>query len=320
MSSGQNILESSNSGYISSEETDSLLVSSNTRNRHHPQSSGSASSSSAASTSTVKLRHIKMNSANGPTNNNNTSTSKPTLMRQDRTSTYLPSPQLSQKKSGSDESIRAAIGISTSSEIIEDIEQGLRHSVTSASSMVPDIEVFSTEDKQPTISVHSDLNTGMISYQTTVAQPMTVAVAPQLHHRCHRACKNCNRRASTTPLSTLQMDRSASRDSVKSAFQQQGSTLSGSQQLQHYQQPPPPVLVTCSPTNGNRVIRQSSQPEASTNIVCCERYSSCGHSNTVPNVSLKQLQRDTTDGIAGIAADSLRINGAMRPFKQVSLF
>ncbi|KAL5275115.1 KCNN2 family protein [Megaselia abdita] len=306
MSSSKNILEASNSGYISSEETDSLLVSSNQKNRHYPQSSGSASSSSATSTSTVKLRHLRMNSANGPTNNNNTSTSKPTLTRQDRTSTYLPSPQLSQKRSGSDESIRAAIGISTSSEIIEDLEQGLRHSVTSASSMVPGIEVFSTEDKQPTISLHSDLNTGMISYQST-----------QPHHRCHRSCKNCNRRASTTPISTLQMDRSASRDSVKSAFQQQGTTLSGSQQLQHYPQPPPPVLVTCSPTNGNRVIRQSSQPEASTNIVCCERYSSCGHSNTVPNVSLKQLQRDTTDGIAGIAADSLRINGAMRPFKQL---
>lgn len=304
MSSNKNILEASNSGYISSEETDSLLVSSNQKNRHYPLSSGSASSSSAASTSTVKLRHLKMNSANGPTNNNNTSTSKPMLTRQDRTSTYLPSPQLSQKRSGSDESIRAAIGISTSSEIIEDLEQGLRHhSVTSGSSMVPGIEVFSTEDKQPTISVHSQSNTGMISYQS--------------HHRCYRSCKNCSRRASTTPLSNLGMDRSASRDSVKSAFQTLNATLSGSQQLQHYPQPPP-VLVTCSPTNGNRVIRQSSQPEASTNLVCCERYSNCGHSNTVPNVSLKQLQRDTTDGIAGIAADSLRINGAMRPFKQVS--
>lgn len=307
MSSSKNILEASNSGYISSEETDSLLVTSNQKNRHYPLSSGSASSSSAASTSTVKLRHLKMNSANGPTNNNNTSTSKPTLTRQDRTSTYLPSPQLSQKRSGSDESIRAAIGISTSSEIIEDLEQGLRNSVASASSMVPGIEVFSSEDKQHIISVHSESNTGMISYQST-----------QAHHRCHRSCKNCNRRASTTPISNLQMDRSASRDSVKSAFQQLGATLSGSQQLQHYPQPPP-VLVTCSPTNGNRVIRQSSQPESSTNLVCCERYSSCGHSNTVPNVSLKQLQRDTTDGIAGIAADSLRINGAMRPFKQVCM-
>lgn len=36
-------------------------------------------------------------------------------------------------------------------------------------------------------------------------------------------------------------------------------------------------------------------------------------------MSLRQL-RDPSDGIAGIAADSLRINGAMRPFRQVRLF
>lgn len=79
----------------------------------------------------------------------------------------------------------------------------------------------------------------------------------------------------------------------------------------HVQQHIPPVLITSSPNSGSRIIRQSSQPEAS-NVICCAH--SCSH--TAPNVSLRQL-RDPSEGIAGIAADSLRINGAMRPFRQV---
>lgn len=80
------------------------------------------------------------------------------------------------------------------------------------------------------------------------------------------------------------------------------------------QQHIPPVLITSSPNSGSRIIRQSSQPEAS-NVICCAY--SCGH--VAPNMSLRQL-RDPADGIAGIAADSLRINGAMRPFRQVCRF
>jgi hypothetical protein len=41
-----------------------------------------------------------------------------------------------------------------------------------------------------------------------------------------------------------------------------------------------------------------------------------GSAPTQPSVSLRQL-REPGDGIAGIAADSLRINGAIRQFKQV---
>ncbi|KAH8329996.1 hypothetical protein KR067_012727, partial [Drosophila pandora] len=423
----QKLNDASNSGYVSSEETDSLLVSNPNPGKGGPR--------------TALLRQVKSSSANGPTASSSMGSvsvsvscsgsgsasgsgsggvaSKPTLMRQDRTSTYLTSPQQSQSQShqtaggrmGSEESMRHPQD--------EDVEQGLIRN-----SIVPDIEVHQEEDqehsrspgqsqsqtqalaqtqnqtqthsqtnntntntnpdtmnpstKQPTISImnlslkpgdmasgtgsgpgpgssHSHPNLGTSSYQNLAS-----SIPPSAPSRC-RACRNCSRRASTTPLSTtVGIDRSASRDSVKSAFQQ--GNLSNSmaicisntalqqqqqqqqqqqhqqqyqlqphqyqqqQHQQHYlqqqhlqQQQVPPVLITSSPTNGSRIIRQSSQPESSSTAICCGPHSAYGssHSHTVPNVSLKQLRESTTDGIAGIAADSLRINGGMRPFKQL---
>lgn len=80
------------------------------------------------------------------------------------------------------------------------------------------------------------------------------------------------------------------------------------------QVPPPPVLVTTSPSA--RIIRQSSQPEAS--ACCCSGCCCPLHTGTAPSAaSLRQL-REPSDGIAGIAADSLRINGGIRQFRQVS--
>ncbi|XP_051863248.1 small conductance calcium-activated potassium channel protein isoform X18 [Drosophila albomicans] len=414
----QKLNDNANSGYVSSEETDSLLVSSTTK--------GSGGGRSAL------LRQVKCNNsaANGPTtattaaaaaaaaaaaNNSMASTSggKPTLMRQDRTSTYLTSPQQSQSQQmrmGSEESMRGGVGMGMGGGggggmgmgHDEDIEQGLRAAI------VPDIEVHEEDQEltqntsttttisasasvagnaattklqqqpsvdsqskqqqqqqQPTISImnlspsghgSSHPNLGTSSYQN-----LSSSIPPSAPSRC-RACRNCSRRASTTPISTTmantmtmlggqQIDRSASRDSVKSAFQQGNLTSSMAicisnsalqqqqqqqqqqqlqlqlqhqqqlqlhhhQQQQQQQQQVPPVLITSSPTNGSRIIRQSSQPESSTTAICCGSHSSCGHSHTVPNVSLKQLRESTTDGIAGIAADSLRINGGMRPFKQ----
>ncbi|XP_049310584.1 small conductance calcium-activated potassium channel protein isoform X9 [Bactrocera dorsalis] len=326
----QKLAESTNSGYVSSEETDSLLVS------NTPKCKSSV------------LRHIKMSSVNGPTSTSMTSSStgKPTLIRQDRTSTYLTSPQLSQQtRLGSEESVRGVGGD-------DDIEQGLRLGV------VPDIEVhednpnkqqaihkklesnhlkqqpvqqsnsrsqLQQQISQPTISItnlntyqtqeyvnpQSNPNLGTSSYQN-----LSCGIPTSAQNRC-RACRNCSRRASTTPLSTTAsagMDRSTSKDSVKSAFQQGNLSISSSAMQQHA---PPSLLVTSSPTNGSRIIRQSSQPESSTTAICCGAHSSCGHSHTVPNVSLKILRDSATDGIAGIAADSLRINGGMRPFKQL---
>ena len=79
------------------------------------------------------------------------------------------------------------------------------------------------------------------------------------------------------------------------------------------QAPPPPVLVTTSPSA--RMIRQSSQPEAS--VCCCSGCCCPLHAGNAPSAaSLRQL-REPGDGIAGIAADSLRINGGIRQFRQV---
>lgn len=101
----------------------------------------------------------------------------------------------------------------------------------------------------------------------------------------------CERRQSHS------LGRSASRESVRSS------------------QPPPTVLLTTSPSS--RIIRQSSQPETTCPGHCCHHLHHHSSSTPGPSSSLRQL-RDPTDCIAGIAADSLRINGAFRPFKQVN--
>ncbi|XP_022914713.1 small conductance calcium-activated potassium channel protein isoform X2 [Onthophagus taurus] len=62
----------------------------------------------------------------------------------------------------------------------------------------------------------------------------------------------------------------------------------------------------------SRIIRQSSQPEAS--VPCCGMNYVPG---VVPSTSLRQLREHGEGGIAGIAADSLRINGAMKNFRQL---
>lgn len=100
----------------------------------------------------------------------------------------------------------------------------------------------------------------------------------------------CERRQSHS------LGRSASRESVRSS------------------QPPPTVLLTTSPSS--RIIRQSSQPEATCPGHCCHHLHHHSSSTPGPSSSLRQL-RDPVDCIAGIAADSMRINGAIRQFKQV---
>ncbi|KAL4130616.1 hypothetical protein QTP88_008037 [Uroleucon formosanum] len=77
--------------------------------------------------------------------------------------------------------------------------------------------------------------------------------------------------------------------------------------------PPPPVLLTTSPSS--RIIRQSSQPEATGSASMCSGHC-CHNIHHQPSSSLRQL-RDPADNIAMIAADSLRINGAIRQFRQV---
>uniref|UniRef100_A0A182R0J4 Uncharacterized protein n=1 Tax=Anopheles farauti TaxID=69004 RepID=A0A182R0J4_9DIPT len=288
-----------NSGYGSSDETASLLLMSGTN------SSSTTTTSGSSIISTInKPKIVSHSSFNGPTMatgaiagpsstvNQTTLTTgnKPILIRQDRTSTYLASPQLS----------ATGLGGSEESATGEDDQHNARS--------VPDIELHCRLEA-PAIAVsascHSDGGSGgRMAASDRAASTGSGTGGYQLipYNRC-RACRNCDRRASTTPMSSLKLTRSVSKESVRSALHSrltvQHSTI-------------PPVLITSSPTSGSRIIRQSSQPEAST-LSCCA--SQCAHACSMPSSSLRQL-REPGDGIAGIAADSMRINGGMRQFKQ----
>lgn len=362
-------------------------------------------SSSASSSSATTARMATLNSSNS-------TTGKPVLMRQDRTSTYLASPNLSQTIAGFSEE---------SGHSNEDSSELLR-----ASSSVTDLDIQYNRLETPVISISNVCQTscdssgsaagassgaggansgssntiaatgggGPSSGRSFVSSSSTAAAAANATHSHHRgsisgyqltphnrcrACRSCERRASTTPVSTLYLARSASRESVRSTTATHHGYLApsnltnhlhtshnsphGSHQHQHqhahhhhqlhlqqqhhqlhsagglhaggsgtnlrlYGQQPPPVFITGSPVSGSRIIRQSSQPEASNITVCScgmglggigggSGHSVCPHSQTAPSVSLRQLRDPSECGIAGIAADSLRINGAMRPFKQV---
>lgn len=262
--------EIGNSGYGSSDETASLLVVSTTSNI-------------TIVSPTQRTTITKMASLNGPTSSN----TKPILMRQECTSSYLISPNLSQTLGGSEESGGAC----------DDEHNQLHPKSSTNATSVPDLDA-QCHLETPIISISNTCRSGhrgsVSGYQLTP------------HSRC-RTCRTCDRRASTTPVSSLQLARSVSKESVRSVIHGHLSPYTVNVQP-HI----PPVLITSSPNSGSRIIRQSSQPEAS-NIVCCSVHN-CSH--TAPSVSLRQL-RDPSEGIAGIAADSLRINGAMRPFRQV---
>lgn len=270
----QNDTEAGNSGYGSSDETASLLVITTT-------------ASIIASTSSRTLQ--KMSSINGPTTSG--SASKPILTRQECTSTYLISPNLSQTLGGSEESAGPTD---------DDPQSQIKTARGPNATSVPDLEA-QCRLETPIIAISNSCRSGhrgsVSGYQ----------LAPQT--RC-RTCRTCDRRASTTPVSSLQLARSVSKESVRSVVHGHLTPYSGVISIQPHI---PPVLITSSPNSASRIIRQSSQPEAS-NIVCCNVHN-CSH--TAPSVSLRQL-REPSEAIAGIAADSLRINGAMRPFRQVS--
>ncbi|XP_048484747.1 small conductance calcium-activated potassium channel protein isoform X13 [Plutella xylostella] len=130
----------------------------------------------------------------------------------------------------------------------------------------------------------------------------------QLVPHAYARCRICERRQSTAPISALQLARSISRESVRSAVHYP----CGCSSLHAVSTCPviqPPALLL--PTSSSRIIRQSSQPESSACAAHCPH-----HTHHHPSASLRQL-REPGDGIAGIAADSLRINGGMRPFKQL---
>ncbi|KAL0821102.1 hypothetical protein ABMA28_005729 [Loxostege sticticalis] len=236
-----------NSGYGSSDETASLLVS--------------------GPSVTVIV----------PTEPNRTV--KPVLQRQDCT-THL-RPQLSGGP-GSEESAASVR-----------MEEGAARSV-------PDIELQCRD--QP-----ADRPQTLVSPVATCSHRGSVTACQLVPHTYTR-CRVCERRQSTAPMSALQLARSVSRESVRSALHYP----CGCSSLHAVSTCPviqPPALLL--PTTSTRIIRQSSQPESSACAAHCPH-----HAHHHPSASLRQL-REPGDGIAGIAADSLRINGGMRPFKQL---
>lgn len=290
----QNENEATNSGYGSSDETASLLV---------------ISTANTSIVSTSSPRSIpKISSINGPTATSTSTSSapKPILTRQECTSSYLVSPNLSQAMGGSEESGGAPEDEShphRAQQQQQSHQQSLQQRTAANATSVPDID-SQCRLEAPIISISGgSVGSYRIGHRGSVSG---YQLTPQV--RC-RTCRTCDRRASTTPVSSIQLARSVSKDSVRSSIQGHLSPYSISVQP-HI----PPVLITASPVSGSRIIRQSSQPEAS-NIVCCGSYT-CVHN--APSSSLRQL-REPSEAISAIAADSLRINGAMRPFRQVSL-
>ncbi|XP_050563770.1 small conductance calcium-activated potassium channel protein isoform X12 [Spodoptera frugiperda] len=205
-------------------------------------------------------------------------TVKPVLQRQDCT-THL-RPQLS----GGPGSEESATSIR--------MEEGTARSV-------PDIELQCREPADRPQTLVSPVATCSHRGSVTACQ-----LVPQTYSRC----RVCERRQSTAPISALQLARSVSRESVRSAVHYP----CGCSSLHAVSTCPviqPPALLL--PTTSTRIIRQSSQPESSACAAHCPH-----HPHHHPSASLRQL-REPGDGIAGIAADSLRINGGMRPFKQL---
>ncbi|KAG8225986.1 hypothetical protein J437_LFUL005340 [Ladona fulva] len=165
---------------------------------------------------------------------------------------------------------------------------------TEAARSVPDIELHCRRGEGVEAGRSSEV-VGLSVDTSPSACRARSYLLPHAHSRCR-----CER-------SLMPLARSVSRESVRSVHAivpPASSVLAGDITL--------PVVLTSltSSRDGSstRIIRQSSQPE-----------SSCTHCHhPAPTASLRQL-REPGDGIAGIAADSLRINGAIRQFKQVNL-
>lgn len=218
-----------NSGLGSAEETSQLLI--------------EAQNAGANNSATVPKMHKAQSyscSSNGPNTSGlvaqqsfSGTPSKPVLIRQDRTQSYLTSPQLS------------ALGTSDD-----------------------------TSDDDNTRTA--------VSYQ----------LMPNVTSSRCRTCRSTERRSSISPNSAIYLPRSVSKESVRANMT-----------VHHQPASIPPVFITGSPTNGSRIIRQSSQPE--TSMLSCCSAPSCSHAHQTS--SLRQL-KDPSDQISGIAVDALRVS------------
>lgn len=229
-----------NSSLGASEETSKLLVEAQNGNNNN-------NTKNNANIAKLQKAQSYSCSTNGPTTSSGLvtqqslsggATNKPVLIRQDRTSSYLTSPQLST--------------LGTSEETSE------------------------------------EENARAISYQLMPNIPT---------NRC-QTCRTHERRSSVSPSSVIYLPRSLSKESV--------GRLNPNSAVHHHSATIPPVFVTGSPTS-SRIIRQSSQPEASS-LSCCNG-ASCSHAHQTS--SLRQL-KDPSDQISGIAADALRVSFTLK--------
>ena len=153
---------------------------------------------------------------------------------------------------------------------------------------------------------------GLLHHQSSVT-----SYHPPMPH--HSPASSRPRICEHQPFS-FSLSRATSRDSVRSGTGQQQESCSpglslrlpscggGVQQL---------VPVCPDTPRSEMLLRQHSQPETS-----------CYHCHTVASTSLRHLRETSIGGlgggglggcdIAGIAADTLRINGAIRQFRQVA--
>lgn len=153
-------------------------------------------------------------------------TSKPMLIRQDRT--YLASPQLS----------ATGTHLGGSEESTEDFR------IDEQNRSAPDMLNFHHHHHSPypQISVSSD------NYNGEEAQ----ILSPLPSTKCRTCC-----RSSTSPTSIILLDRSTSKDSIIHGH------LKPHVLVHHHSTTIPPVYVTGSPSKSSRIIRQSSQPDPS---------------------------------------------------------
>lgn len=168
----------------------------------------------------------------------------------------------------------------------EDSQSGLRTKLTKDSQ---------NESETPIISLSFDKHDEPINFNSK-----------DTPYKC-RMCKTNEKDSFNT--ATKLMKKTNSKDNISN---QGRFTLYLTKHYSSYS--PSSALQNSSPLLGSRVIRQSSQPEESSANYC---VSNCPHVFVTPNHSLRQ-SKEGNEGIAEIAADSLRVNGVMKPFRQVS--
>lgn len=215
---------------------------------------------------------------------------KPILTRQDPI-INLVSPQLS----------ITTLGRSNEDATSEDSQSGLRTKLARDSQS-------QNESETPIISLSFEkydepvLSTGATTTNYFNKDP------PYMNKNVCRMCRTNEKDAFNTTTKLIKKTNSKDNVSNPGRF-----TLYLTKHYSSYS-PSSAALHTSSPLMGSRVIRQSSQPEESSANYC---VSNCPHVFVTPNHSLRQ-SKDGNEGIAEIAADSLRVNGVMKPFRQVS--